>query len=346
MCGVNARRRRRIGSTVAPTAGPTGATVDRKTNAGQFLDDLDRSLIERLREDGREGNRSLAAHLNVNEVTVAARLRRLEETGLMRVIAVTDMRLFGHREFAFAMIRVAGRSVYAVAADVAKLPEAIGVTVCTGRFGVIAPVLGRDRLHLAELFGAVLAGIDGVDGVHGSMALDVRKHDSKWAQFSADPGVMPETQPSETVDEMNLEIIRILQVNARRSNRNIAGELGVSEGTVRGRIKRMLADRVFRIQAVSDIVAYGLAAHTFVAIKTLPGAMNDVAAVISAREDVAQLTCVLDEFDLLAVLIGRDRNVLIEAILGEISALPGVHRIEVFDGCGSLKHNYAWTWIV
>ena len=84
------------------------------------LDDLDRALFERLRIDGRESNRSLGSKLNVNEVTVAARLRRLEESGVMRVVAITDIRLFGHREFAFAMINVGGRSVYEVAADLAK----------------------------------------------------------------------------------------------------------------------------------------------------------------------------------------------------------------------------------
>ena len=61
----------------------------------------------------------------------------------MRVVAITDIRLFGHREFAFAMINVSGRSAFSVAAELAELPEAISATICTGRFDVIVPVLGR-----------------------------------------------------------------------------------------------------------------------------------------------------------------------------------------------------------
>ena len=310
------------------------------------LDDLDRALFERLRIDGRESNRSLGSKLNVNEVTVAARLRRLEESGVMRVVAITDIRLFGHREFAFAMINVGGRSVYEVAADLAKLPEAIAVTVSTGRFDIIVPILGRDRLHIAELFGTVLPKIKGVRSVHASMALDVLKYESKWTLFGADSGTTPKAQPSDTVDEMDLAIIASLQVNARRSNRQIAADLGVSEGTVRGRIKRMQTDRVFRIQAVSDIVVSGLGAHAFVGIQAAPGKVNAVAEVLAHREDVAQITRVLDRLDLMAVMIAPDRQALISAIHNEIALLPGVRSVETFDTVGTLKHTYLWTWIV
>lgn len=310
------------------------------------LSDLDRALIDILREDGREGNRSLAARLDVNEVTVAARLRRLEESDVMRIVAITDIRLFGHREFAFAMVNVMGRSIFDVAADFAKLPEAVSVSICTGRFDVIVSILGRDRLHIADLFGNVLPKIKGVSAIHGSMALDILKFDSKWTLFGVDAGTTPEAQPSDTVDEMDLAIIGLLQVNARRSNRQIATELGVSEGTVRGRIKRMLNDRVFRIQAVSDVVVSGLGAHAFVGIKAAPGKVDSVAKWLANREDVAQITRVLNGFDLIVVMIASDRQALLNGIIGEIAVASGVRSTETFDTVATLKHAYAWTWIV
>lgn len=234
---------------MATAQGPSakrGVQADREFIGTPFeLDELDLALIDELRQDGRAGNRALAARLGVNEVTIAARLRRMEEAEVMRVVAITDIRLFGHREFAFAMIKVVGRSVNPVAADLARLPETIGVTVCTGRYDIVVGLLGRDRRHLAELFGTVLPKIKGTGRVFGNIALDVVKYDSKWALFGVDSGSMPETQPNDTVDQMDLAIIAELQQNARRSNRQIAADLGVSEGTVRIRIKQMLADRVF-----------------------------------------------------------------------------------------------------
>jgi len=62
---------------------------------------------QRAGNQPRSGGRA-----GVSEVTVAARLRRLEEAGRLRVTAVTDIRLFGHSELVFAMLDVAGRSSY------------------------------------------------------------------------------------------------------------------------------------------------------------------------------------------------------------------------------------------
>ncbi|WP_143859991.1 Lrp/AsnC family transcriptional regulator [Nocardia cerradoensis] len=310
------------------------------------LDNVDRALIARLRRDGRESSRSLAVALAVNEATVAGRLRRMEEAAIMRVVAVTDMRLFGHCEFAIAQIHTSGRPLNEVASDLAALPEAVSVTTCTGRCDAIVPIMGRDKSHLGELFGSVLPGVEGVEKVRGSMALDVVKYDSSWALLSADPGSIPQTEPGETVDALDLDIIHILQLAARRSNRSIATELGVSEGTVRSRIKRMLAQRIFRIQAVSDVVAFGLGAHAFVGIRTHAGAVDIVAKALAAREDVAQLTRTLGDFDLMAVLVTSNREVLANAVLHEISQLPGLRNTETFDTCATLKHTYAWTWMV
>ena len=175
-----------MAKSASGTGGQKAPSVPAVTQLALELDELDRALFEHLLIDGRESNRSLGAKLNVNEVTIAARLRRLEESGVMRVVAITDIRLFGHREFAFAMINVGGRSVYEVAADLAKLPESISVTVSTGRFDIIVSILGRDRLHIAELFGTVLPKIKGVRSIHASMALDVLKYESKWTLFGAD----------------------------------------------------------------------------------------------------------------------------------------------------------------
>ena len=46
-------------------------------------------------------------------------------------------------------------------------------------FDVIVPVLGRDHLHIADLFGTTLPKIKGITAIRGCMALDVLKYDSR-----------------------------------------------------------------------------------------------------------------------------------------------------------------------
>ncbi|OXR45149.1 Regulatory protein AsnC [Nocardia cerradoensis] len=328
----------------------TSSTGSTSTTAQGFpqdaLDDVDRTLVERLRADGRETNRALAQALGINEVTVAARLRRMEQNSIMRVVAVTDMRIFGHREFAFACLRVSGEPATKVGSAVATLPEAVAVTISTGRYDVIVPILGRDHKHLAQLFNSSLARVAGVEEVRGLLVLDVLKFDSKWALLSADPGTTPDAQPGDEVDELDLAIIEKLQIDARRSNRAIATDLGVSEGTIRSRIKRLTAGRVIRIQAVSDVVAFGIGAHAYVGITCHGGRADEVAVALAEREDVAQLSRTLGEFDFMAVIVAPTRERLVSALIDEISQIPGLWRTETFETYATTKHTYAWSWLV
>ena len=303
-------------------------------------------LIDCLRRNGRETNRSLASQLGISEVTVAARLRRTEDSGRLRVTAVTDIRLLGHTQLAFAMIDVSGRSAYDVAADLALMPEAMSVSVCTGRFDVVATLLGRDYRHVGELFGTSLQAIPGVANIHGCVALDVVKFDSNWAVFDDEVPVIPPPRPSEHVDEVDLAILALLQVDGRRSNRELATALGVSEATVRGRIKNMLAQGIFRIQAVCDLEAAGMGAHAILGIKVAPGCVDVLLDVLAPREDVTQINRVLHGFDLIAVMVAPDRNTLLSTVVDEISTMPGLLGVQTLCSSQTVKHAYAWTWMV
>ncbi|UGT55116.1 Lrp/AsnC family transcriptional regulator [Nocardia asteroides] len=315
-------------------------------NGTEQFDDLDRALLDRLRVSGREKNRSLAKAFSVSEVTVAARLRRMEENALMRVVAVADIRMFGHLEFAFALMKTTGRSALDIASDIAKVPESISVTVTTGRYGLIAPILGRDGAHFADLFGVTLPLVPGVEEVHGIPVLEVVKYDSTWAQLSVDRGARPEAQPSTTVDELDLEIIARLQRDARRSNRSIATDLDVSEGTVRARIKNLLAKRIIKIQAVCDIVAFGLGAYAFVGVVCENGRVHDVAKSLAIRADVPQLTRTLGLFDLVGLVMAHSHDELMSTLFQEVALIPGIRSIETFEIFATTKHSYAWSWLL
>ena len=310
------------------------------------LDAVDRALVERLRIDGRESNRALGEALGISEVAVANRLRRLEECSVMRVVAVTDMRIFGHRELSFALLRVSGRSPIEVAEAIEEFPDVVAVTAVIGRIDLVVPMLGRDHQHLAQLFGTLLPRVVGVDSVRGLLALDVLKFESKWGVLSADSGTAPDSYPGETVDELDLGILKRLQIDARRSFRGVASELGVSERTVRGRVKRLLAENVIKIQAVSDVNAFGMTVNAYIGITVSQGLTDEVGQSLVQRDDVVQLTRTLGEYDFIAVMIATDRETLLQSVFGCIATIPGVRRAELFEAWAHSKHNYAWSWLV
>ena len=59
------------------------------------LDGIDHQIIGLLREDGRLPYRAIARELGLTEATVRARVKRLEESDTMRVVAVSDIEAAG-----------------------------------------------------------------------------------------------------------------------------------------------------------------------------------------------------------------------------------------------------------
>ena len=124
---------------------------------------------------------------------------------------------------------------------------------------LVLSVLARDRDHLAELVGTSVPGVAGVDSVRWELALDILKYSSEWATLGVEDLPTEPWAASDAIDDLDLRVIRLLQQDARSSNRRIAAELGVSEGTIRSRIRRMEEERIIRIQAISDVRASGWA---------------------------------------------------------------------------------------
>jgi DNA-binding Lrp family transcriptional regulator len=313
------------------------------------IDELDRKIVERLRVDGREANRSLAAVLGVNEATIAARLRRLEAARVIHVVALTDMYRLGFGFFALAMITVSGRPVLEVAQDVAHVPQTISVNVHTGRYDIIAAVLARDLAELGTIIGEAIPGVAGVASVRCELAVDVPRFDSSWAALTAGLGHadLPRPElPPEAVDDLDLRIIEALQHDARSSNRSIAAELGVSEGTVRTRLRRMEDERLVRIRAVSDVLSFGLRAAAFIGVHVDANSIQSVADGLTEIEGVAAIIRSLGEFDFVLIVLADSREVLLDRLLNGVQRLPGIRATETFENVATVKHVYTWVRLV
>ncbi|MDP4916431.1 MAG: AsnC family transcriptional regulator, partial [Haliea sp.] len=83
------------------------------------LDETDHGIIDLLRADGRLPYRSIARELGLTEATVRARVRRLEESRTMRVVAVTDIEAAGFGMLLAIGVQVENRSPEEVARELA-----------------------------------------------------------------------------------------------------------------------------------------------------------------------------------------------------------------------------------
>ena len=147
------------------------------------LDSTDHAIIELLRRDGRMPYRAIARELGVSEATVRGRVRRLEDSNTMRVVAVTDIEAAGYSMLLAIGVQVENRAPEAVARDLAAIPEVFSVNVVVGTHDVEILVVAEDQASLDELIGRQLAGTPGVRRLTPALALDVLKNQPDWVPF-------------------------------------------------------------------------------------------------------------------------------------------------------------------
>lgn len=152
------------------------------------LDSIDQRVIAALRRDGRLPFRALAREVGVTEATARARVRRLEDSGYMRVVAVTDYAAAGYSMMLSVGIQVEGRPADAVAAELARFREVFSVCQVVGTLDIEALVVARDQQQLSDLLTVRLAGVPGVRRILPALAIDVLKNQPHWVPLDVQDG--------------------------------------------------------------------------------------------------------------------------------------------------------------
>jgi Lrp/AsnC family transcriptional regulator for asnA, asnC and gidA len=147
------------------------------------LDATDQAIIDLLREDGRMPYRSIARELGLTEPTVRARVRRMEESNTLRLVAVTDVEAAGFGMLLAVGVTVENRSPDAVARDLAAIPEVFSVNVVVGAQDIEILVVAEDARDLNHLLAETLAAIPGVRRLTPALAVDVLKNQPDWVPF-------------------------------------------------------------------------------------------------------------------------------------------------------------------
>jgi DNA-binding Lrp family transcriptional regulator len=145
--------------------------------------------------------------------------------------------------------------------------------------------------------------------------------------------------PTIQLDDLDLQLIKLLSRDARVSNRKIAGELGVTEGTVRGRIKRLQADRLIAFTAITGFEMARKSRLAFINVQAEISAVREVAGQISEMPQINAVMIMLGQFNILAMCLFEELDVLVEIASDRILALPGVHHVETSIAVKTIKYN-------
>lgn len=143
-----------------------------------------------------------------------------------------------------------------------------------------------------------------------------------------------------TLDDLDHTIIDLLARDGRISNRQIAADLGVTEGTIRARLKRLQHENLIRFTAVIDYRLAGSPKLVYLGVHADPDAVGRLSEQISAMPEIGCVIVMLGRYSLLAMGLFTRLEDAIEIANNRILSLPGVQHVETSVAVTTSKYDF------
>lgn len=148
------------------------------------LDDLDLGIVRELQMDGRRAFREIARTLSVPEATIRTRVKRLQDQGVVQILAFTDPSKLGHAKLSLLFVKVAPQDHDRVVDTLGRWTEVSYLSTIMGVADICVQVLCRDDESLWNLQQRVRS-LPGVQEVQSTQ--EVRVHKLRFTLPTLDP---------------------------------------------------------------------------------------------------------------------------------------------------------------
>jgi Lrp/AsnC family transcriptional regulator for asnA, asnC and gidA len=158
----------------------------------------------------------------------------------------------------------------------------------------------------------------------------------------ADAGANAGSMPKSLIDETDREILRVLQVDGRTSNTEIARRLGVTETTVRKRLAAMIEGDLVHILAVPTPRLAGLTVSAIMGISVQLRSLDKVAAALVQRPEVRYCGVSAGRYDLILEAFFTDHEHVVSFSTDVLGPMEGITDVETSLILKIEKFSYEW----
>lgn len=152
-------------------------------------------------------------------------------------------------------------------------------------------------------------------------------------------GANPKKKP---INRTDCEIIRLLQKDGRISNTTIAERLGISEATVRTRLKRLIEDQVIQIVAVSNPLKLGFEIVGLINIQADIKKVDNVIKELKKLKELWYIVLTTGSSDINVEFNLKSLDELHVLLLEKINKIDGIIRTDTSLIMQFIKRQYDW----
>jgi Lrp/AsnC family transcriptional regulator, regulator for asnA, asnC and gidA len=144
------------------------------------------------------------------------------------------------------------------------------------------------------------------------------------------------------LDEIDRRVIKILQVDGRRPNTEIARELKVSETTIRKRVAQLVSRGLINIVAVPTPRAAGMNLSAIIGISVTLPKLKEISEELKSIREVRYVGLSTGRYDIIVEAFFFDQQHFLDFISGRLSRMDGITSLETSMILDIVKFSYEW----
>src|SRR5689334_5981415 len=145
-----------------------------------------------------------------------------------------------------------------------------------------------------------------------------------------------------SLDQTDRMLIASLKLDGRMSYAELASRLGVSEGTIRNRLGRLVESGTVRILPIVDQTKVGYRLNVWIGLRCVPGALRQVADDLSGLHAVRYVAACTGHFDVICEAIFLSQAEMLRFLESELPQVGGIVAIETSTVLEISKLGYEW----
>ena len=153
---------------------------------------------------------------------------------------------------------------------------------------------------------------------------------------------MPQAGERGNVDDVDRQIIAALQLNGRASNTQIASELGITEGTVRKRIDRLISQEIMKITAVVNPLEMDYPFVAIFGLRVVPNRMNSVSKTLAEFSEFRFIGTTVGAWDFITEGWFSSIDQMHRFLSDKLWSIDGITRVEVSHIIKMVRYAYDW----
>jgi Transcriptional regulators len=139
------------------------------------LDEIDRAIIQDLQIDGRRPFREIARSLSIAEGTVRARVKRLQASGVLNIVAFVDPMRLGHYRLSLLLVKIDPRERDSVVGTLTSRDEVSYLSSALGVTDLLVEFVAQDEHGRWDFVNGIVRSLPGVLSVEVISIVETHK---------------------------------------------------------------------------------------------------------------------------------------------------------------------------